>query len=292
MILPDAFAEIAKPNEPLGPYTTLRVGGCAEFLLSPRSIDELAAVFRHAWQEKIPVRVIGIGSNLLVKDEGVAGFVIRLVAAAFTRVEVENQRVRAGAGAFLSAIISEATRHGLAGLETLVGIPATVGGAVRCNAGDRSGEIGTYVRRVQVLNDRAEAIWREHAELRFSENDSNLDDPVILSAEFELDPDRDDAIVKRMRKAWIQRKAAMPHSFQAHGRMFKNPRGLNAAALIEAAGLAKTRVGGAEICERNANYVVTDTGATARDVLRLIELVRSKVKEQSGIELDREILVW
>jgi UDP-N-acetylmuramate dehydrogenase len=292
MTLSEAFPEIVRIREPLAPYTALRLGGPAEFLVQPRSVAELAAVLAFAGQHTLPVRVLGVGSNVVVRDEGVPGIVLRLTAPAFTKIEVDGRTVRAGGGAALSALISEAARHHLAGLETLVGIAATVGGAVRCNAGDRSGEIGQYVRRVAVLDRKHQSAWREHDELQFCENRSNLDDPVIVTAEFELDADRSDAIMKRMLRAWILRKAAQPYSFEAAGRVFKNPRGLHAATLIEAAGLKKTKVGGVEVSDRNANYIVAGPGATARDVLRLIDLIQAKVRETSGVTLERDILVW
>src|SRR5262249_59662738 len=133
--------------------------------------------------------VLGGACKVLVRDEGVRGAVLRLSEPAFTQVAVEGNRVRAGAGAALSALISEAARNGLAGLETLVGIPGTVGGAVRCNAGDRSGEIGQFVRSVEVLDDQGEIQVRERDELRFAYRWSNLAEPVILSAEFAWEQD-------------------------------------------------------------------------------------------------------
>jgi UDP-N-acetylmuramate dehydrogenase len=218
--------------------------------------------------------------------------VLRLSAPAFTAVTVEGKIVKAGGGATLSALISQAARHALSGLESLVGILGTVGGSLRCNVGDRSGEIGQSVRRVEVMDSRGGVHWREREEMRFSYHSSNLDDPVLLSAEFELEQDDADAIVKRMRKAWIVRKANQPLTFQAACRIFQNPRGLNAAAMIEQAGLARTRVGGAEVSERDANYIIVHPGATARDVLRLIDLIRSKVQERFNVELDLEITIW
>jgi UDP-N-acetylmuramate dehydrogenase len=286
------FADIVKPNEPLAPYTYLKVGGAAEWLIQPRSREELSAVVRRCFQARLPLRVLGSGCNILVGDDGVRGAVLRLNEPAFTRVDVDGRRVRAGTGAAVSALISEAARHGLAGLETLVGIPGTVGGALRCNAGDRTGDIGQFVRQVEVLDSRGDVQVRERDELRFAYHWSNLDDPVLLTADFELEADQADAIVKRMRKAWIQRKAAQPLSFQAAGRIFQNPRGLSAAGLIVQAGLAKTRVGGAEISERDANFIVAHPGTSARDVLRLIDLVRSRVQERFGVDLELEITVW
>jgi UDP-N-acetylmuramate dehydrogenase len=288
----DGFADIARRNEPLASYTYLKIGGPADWLIQPRSAEELGAVVRACAAQGLSIRVLGGGCNILVRDEGVRGAVIRLHEPAFTQIAVEGKKVRAGAGAALSAFISAAARHGLAGLESLVGIPGTVGGALRCNAGDRSGEIGQYVRRVEVLDDQGQLQVREREELRFAYRWSNLDDAVLLSGEFELETDHLDAIVKRLRKAWIHRKGSQPLSFQAAGRIFKNPRGLSAAALVAQAGLAGTRVGGAEVSERDANFIVTDPGTSSRDVLRLIDLMRTRVRERSGIELEEEIAIW
>jgi UDP-N-acetylmuramate dehydrogenase len=288
----EEFADIVKRNEPLSPYTYFKLGGPAEMLVQPRSGEELAAVVRRCAEKRLPLRLLGGGSNLLVRDEGVRGVVLRLSAPVFNDIKVEGKRVQAGAGAVLSALISQAARHGLGGLETLIGIPGTVGGALRTNAGDRSGEIGHYVSRVEVLDSHGTLQVRERDEIRFAHRWTNLDDPVLLTAEFDLEHDDPNAIVKRMRKAWIQRKSSQPLSFQAAGRIFKNPRGLSAAALIEQAALAGTRVGGAEVSERHANFIVAQPGATARDVLRLIDLIRSRVQERFHVELELEVSVW
>jgi UDP-N-acetylmuramate dehydrogenase len=167
-----------------------------------------------------------------------------------------------------------------------------VGGALRTNAGDRSGDIGQFVRLVEVLDRQGNLQVRDRDELHFSDHASNLDDPVLLTVEFALESDSPDSIVKRMRKAWILRKAAQPATFQAAGRVFKNPRGLSASALIADAGLARTRVGGAEVSDRDANYIVIHPGATSRDVLRLIDLVRARVAERFNIQLEQDLTVW
>jgi len=286
------FADIVKPNERLAPYMHLRLGGPAEFLVQPRSRQELSAVVRRCFEHRLPLRVLGGGCNVLVRDEGIKGVVLRLSEPAFTQVTAQGNDVTGGTGAAVSALISQAARHGLAGLETLVGIPGTVGGALRCNAGDRAGDISQFVRQVEVLDSKGEVQVRERDELRFGYHWSNLDDPVILSAEFRLESDAPDAIVKRMRRAWIQRKASQPLSYQPACRVFRNPRALSAGALIEQAGLARTRVGGAEVSERDSNYVVIHPEATARDVLRLIDLMRSRVQERFGVELEMELTIW
>jgi UDP-N-acetylmuramate dehydrogenase len=288
----DAFESILKRNERLAPYTYLKLGGPAEMLAQPTTREELSALVQACFRERIPLRVLGSGCNMLVRDEGVQGVVLRLSEPAFCQVTVEGRYVRAGTGTPVSTLISQAARHGLAGLETLVGIPGTVGGALRTNAGDRSDNIGQFVRLVEVMDSRGQVQVRERDELQFAEHTTNLDDPVLLMVEFGLDTDSADAIVKRMRKAWILRKAAQPLSFQSAGRIFKNPRGLSAAALLEKAGLTKTRVGCAEVSDRDANYIIVHPGAKSGDVLRLIELMRARVQERFNVELETEITTW
>jgi UDP-N-acetylmuramate dehydrogenase len=286
------FGDIVKPNEPLAPYMYLKLGGPAEWLVQPRTREELSAVVRRCFEAGLPMRILGGGCNVLVRDEGIKGVVLRLSEPDFTGIAVDGQLVRAGTGAAVSALISQAARHGLAGPETLVGIPGTVGGALRCNAGDRAGDISQFVRSVEVLDSHGQVQVREREELRFAYHWSNLDDPVILSAEFHFEPDDPDAIVKRMRRAWIQRKASQPSSALPSCRVFKNPRAFNAAALIEQAGLARARVGGAEVSERDSNCIVIHPGATARDVLRLIDLMRTRAQERFGVDLELEVTIW
>jgi UDP-N-acetylmuramate dehydrogenase len=292
MTVLEQFPEITQANVPLAPFTHLRVGGAAQFLVQPRNIGELTTVLTWCDKAKVPLRVLGAGVNLVVRDEPLPGVVVRLVAPAFTDITVDGTRVRAGCGAKLASLISATAKHNLSGFESLIGIPATVGGALRCNAGDRSGEIGSYVDRVEVLEDGGLVIMRERDELRFGEHSSNLDDAILLTAEFNLQRDSADAIVKRMRKAWIQRCAVQPYPYQAASRVFLNPRGATARELLEKAGLARTKIGGAEVSDRNANYIVTHTGATARDVLQLMEQMRSKVRESAGVDLEPELVVW
>ncbi len=292
MTLAEKFPEITKKREPLAPYTHLRIGGPAEFLVQPRAVDELRAVLKYCAAEKVPVRMLGGGNNLLVRDDPVPGAVVRLAGPAFGWVEVAGRTVRAAGGGPLFDLIARAVRANLSGLETLVGIRGTVGGSVRCNVGDRSGEIAAAVRRVAVLADDGTEQVRPRDELGFSEHSSDLVEPVILWVEFELEPDAPDAILKRMRRAWVVRKGSEPLSFQAAVRMFRDPPGAAAAALIDRAGLAKTKVGGAEVSDRNGNYAVAHPGTTARDVLRLIELVRGRVAEATGVTLQQELHVW
>ena len=292
MTLADAFPEIARRDQPLAPFTHLRIGGRAEFLVQPRTADELRQVLHYCAGHAVPLRMLGGGYNLLVRDEPVPGAVVRLSGPAFETITVDGRTVRAAGGAALFDLIAASVRAGLSGLETLVGIRGSVGGSVRCNVGDRAGEIGASVRRVAVLGlDGTEQV-RTRDELTFGDHTSDLDEPVILWVEFELERDDAAAVLKRMRRTWVLRKGAEPLSFQASVRMFRNPAGATAAALIERAGLAKTKAGNAEVSDRNGNYAIAHPGTTAKDLIRLLDVVRTRVKENSGITLQQELNVW
>lgn len=292
MSLLDEFTEITRQNEPLAPYTWLKVGGAAEYFVQPRDEDELTRVVRFCHSQGIPMRLLGGGSNVLVRDEGVPGAVIRLAGDAFRGVSVEGTTVRAGSAALLSQAISESVRAGLAGLETLVGIPGTIGGALHGNAGGRSGDIGQFVTSARVLTGKGELFTRTEDELSFAYRFSSIDEFAILDCSFELQNDDADAITQRMRKLWIMKKASQPLSFQSAGCIFKNPRGLSAGSLIDQTGLKGHRIGNAEISDRHANFIVTDEGCTAADVLQLIDAARDAVTQQFAVDLEVEIDIW
>lgn len=288
----DDFSDILKPDEPLAQYTWLKVGGPAQYLAEPRSVDELQALVICCHEQEIPLRLLGGGSNLLVRDDGVSGVVLHLNDPCFAEISSEGNIVRSGGGALLSNLISHSVKAGLAGLEVLTGVPGTVGGAIHSNAGGRGGDIGQFVKTVTVLTAKGESFTRKEDELSFAYRKSSVDELVVLNAEFELQPDDSEEITQRIRKLWIMKRSTQPLSHQSAGCIFKNPRGLSAGALIEQAGLKGTHVGGAEISDRHANFIVTDEKATADDVLRLIDLIHAKVSERFGVDLETEINIW
>jgi UDP-N-acetylmuramate dehydrogenase len=292
MTLANKFPEITRVREPLASHTYLRIGGPAEFFVQPRSVDELKNVLKFCKSHGIPLRMLGGGHNLLVRDDPVSGAVIRLAQPEFTWIERSDRVVRAAGGGQLFDLIAHTVKAGLAGLETLVGIRGTVGGSVRVNVGDRTGEIGSAVRRVAVMMDTGAEHIRDKDDLSFGDHTSDLDEPVVLWVEFELDAETPEAVLRRMRKAWIIRKQSEPLSFQPAVRMFRDPAGQTASELIDQARLAKVRVGGAEVSDRNGNYAVAHPGTTARDVLRLVDMVQERVREVTGVELERELRVW
>ena len=264
----------------------------AEYLVEPRSVDELAAVVRCCAETGVPCRVLGSGSNLLVRDEGVSGVVLRLAEESFGEITIEGTVVNVGAGALLSHVISHSVRGGLVGLETLVGIPGTVGGALRGNAGGRSGDVGQNVQSVTVMTDSGEQFVRSEDELSFGYRHSSINELVVIDVTFALAEGDIDETLKRMRKLWIMRKATQPMAHQSAGCIFKNPRGISAGSLVEQAGLKGEKVGGAEVSDRHANFIVTSAEATAADVLELIERIRERVSEQCAVDLELEIGIW
>jgi UDP-N-acetylmuramate dehydrogenase len=285
------FSEILTPNVPLAPMTGLGVGGNADWLARPRDADELQKLIVHCNSEKLPWRILGGGANVLAPDDGVRGVVIVLDAPSFKEMSIIDQRIRCGAGALLADLVAFACSSSMTGMECLAGIPGTVGGALRGNAGTRQGDIGQLTHAVEVLEANGKAV-RLRNELRFGYRESNLDDVVILAAVFELAPDKTEDVVRRLKKFWIAKKAQQPFGFQKSGCAFRNPRGLLAAELVDKAGMKSAKVGGAEICDRDPCYVIAHHGCTSRDVHRLLELVMAKVAEKSGVHLDLQLDVW
>ncbi|MDA7979886.1 MAG: UDP-N-acetylmuramate dehydrogenase [Pirellulales bacterium] len=286
------FSGFVRENEPMAKHTWLAMGGRSELYAEPPTVDDLARLVKAAGQAAVPIRILGGGSNILVRDEGVSGLVIHLTGEAFEQISITDQSVTAGAGAKLGHLVSQSTAAGLSGLETLVGIPGTVGGALRGNASAQGGDLGQCTQDATVMTDQGDIIKRPRSELVFSYGKSNLDELVILSGTFLLEPAAAEEISRRMQQIWIVKKKEQPMAHQSYARMFTDPRGMDAGELIDQAGLKGTRIGAAEISDRDANYMITDRGATSDDVLKLINLVRSRVLDRADIELELELEVW
>lgn len=292
MGLLSGFEHIARDNEPLAPYTWMRLGGAAEYFAEPTSIDELGALVRRCREAGVSVKLLGGGSNLLIRDEGVRGMVIHLSAPAFCDISIQGQTITAGGAAKLAHVISTSAREGLAGLETLVGIPGTVGGALHGNSGTESGDIGQWADAATVMLHSGEIVVHERQKLRFGYRQSSLDELVILSARFALEKENPETLTKRLQKVWILKKASQPASNVTAGCVFKSPIGASAASLIEQAGLKGSRVGMAEVSAQNANFVVANPGARSADVLELIDHIRKQVEKRLGVELETQLEVW
>jgi UDP-N-acetylmuramate dehydrogenase len=286
------FEAIVRQREPLAPHTWLGLGGPAEFFAQPRTQDELAGLVRRCREQSLPVRLLGGGSNVLVPDEGVPGLVIQLSQPPFGEIRCQGNTVRAGGGAKLGHVITESVAKGLAGLEALVGIPGTIGGALHGNAGGRGGDIGQWTAAAIIMTQEGQVIQRRRQDLVFAYRESSLDELVILSAEFQLEQEDPLELAKRMQKQWIVKKAEQPLVDQRTGCLFKSPRGMNAATLIDEAGLGGARVGAAALSDRNANFLVADKGTTSHDVRRLIEQIRARVQERLSVPLELQIELW
>ncbi|MCS7159729.1 MAG: FAD-binding protein [Gemmatales bacterium] len=290
MALTELFGEILKAQEPLAPYTALQVGGRAQFFAEPRSEEELGQLIACCYEEKMPLRVLAAGTNVLIRDEGVAGVVCRLSAPAFQFVTIDGHRVRAGAAVSLTQLIAEVCRHCLAGLESLIGTPGTVGGALFCSLGSPGSTFMNGVDRIEFYDHQGQrcSVSRDDWDALLAEHLP----PVVLAVEFMLEADDAESILRRLRRAWISRHGRQPFFFQRTARMFQEPRGLSLEQLFEQAGIRHYRAGNIAVSERDPNFVVVQPGATAREVLLFIEQLRHRVYEHTGHTLRLEPSVW
>ena len=283
---------VVREAEPLAPYTWLRLGGPAQFFAEPTTRDELAKLVLRAREQGYAVRLLGGGSNVLVPDDGLRGVVVHLSAPEFGGIAVKGESITAGGGAKLGHVVATAVREGLAGLENLVGIPGTVGGALHGNAGSHAGDIGQWTRAATLLSSGGDLLSRTAADLHFAYRHSSLDELAILDARFTLERDDPAELTKRMQKLWIAKKAAEPMGQLNACPIFKSPPGISAESLIEQAGLKGATIGEAQVSERHCNFIVANPRATSKDVASLLVLVRDKVAERLGIELEMQIDVW
>lgn len=280
---------IVKRNEPLAGRTTLRVGGSADFYAEPASESDLSAVLNFCAEFDLPVLVLGRGSNLLVRDKGVRGVVIGLGRPAFTQIRVENDRLICGAGAKLRTVAVEAKRHGIAGLEFLEGIPGTVGGALRMNAGAMGGAMFDRVESARFMDREGQARECPASELPVKYRScSFFKHHIALGAVLRGRLGPAEEIAEKM-SAWSQKRRTSQPAAPSAGCIFKNPITIPAGKLIDELGLKGMRVGGAMVSEVHGNFIVNDGGATARDVLELIELIQRRAKEARGIDLETEV---
>jgi UDP-N-acetylmuramate dehydrogenase len=283
---------------PLGPLTWYRLGGPAAVLAKPHSFEQLAILMTQCSKLEVPVYVLGSGANLLVADKGVGGVVIRLEDSAFKKLTIEGSRVTVGAGYDLAKLVHDTARAGLSGLECMAGIPATVGGAIRMNAGGAFGEIGTSVARVRVMDSTGDVYDLGRNSLEFGYRHSNISEPLILEAEFELQAAPWTELRQRVKDIFAYKKDSQPMADKSAGCVFKNPKtdpraeGASAGKLIDQAGLKGFAVGGAEVSEVHANFIVTKPGAKASDVLAVMSHVQETVMKRFSVHLVREVVVW
>ncbi len=277
-------------DEPMSAHTTFKVGGPADYLVSPRSIEEVRDVIALCNSQSVPWMVIGNGSNLLVGDRGYRGVMIRTVEN-MQQIFVTGKTIVAQAGALLSAVARQALKHELAGMEFAAGIPGTIGGAMMMNAGAYGGEMKDIVSQVTILNENGQICQYTNEDMAFGYRDSVLahDRLIALEITLGLEEGNRDEIAAIMNDLAGRRSSKQPLEYPSAGSTFKRPEGYFAGALIEQAGLKGYRIGGAMVSDKHCGFVINIDHATADDVRRLIEHVKKTVFENSGVELTPEV---
>jgi UDP-N-acetylmuramate dehydrogenase len=276
-------------NESLSPLTWFRVGGPAQILFTPADEDDLA-YFLSKLPDDIPVYTVGVGSNLIVRDGGVGGVVIRLSPRGFGETKAEGETLRAGTAALDKRVAEAAAAANIGGLEFYFGIPGSIGGALRMNAGANGGETKDVLLEARGVTRAGEKITFSNADMKFVYRNSGVDTSVIFTSALYrgqiTDPEK---IRVRMAEVQNHRETAQPIREKTGGSTFKNPPGHSAWKLIDAAGMRGFRVGGAQVSEMHCNFLINTGDATGHDIEALGETVRARVKEHSGVELQWEI---
>ncbi len=278
-------------NEPMARRTTFRVGGPAEVLFLPERAEQIVLALDAAREAGSPAVVIGNGSNLLVRDKGIRGLVI-VLGEGFSRIRFEGNTVKAQAGVSLAKLAAAAQARGLSGLEFASGIPGTLGGGCAMNAGAYGGQLSDVLIGAEVLMDgTVKTLSRDGMQMGYRTTRPLREGGIVLSARFALTPDDPEAILCRMRELNARRRDKQPLNWPSAGSTFKRPEGHFAGALIEGAGLKGRRVGGAQVSEKHAGFIVNTGGATAADILTLIGIVQAEVQARSGVWLETEVRV-
>ncbi len=283
---------IVQENIDLAPYTWYRIGGPARYFVQPTGEDDLREAAQRCLENNIPMYVLGLGANLLVSDAGVKGAVFRLSEEHWRRVKFEGQNVEVGAGADMQKLVLRTVRQGLAGIECLAGIPGTVGGGIRMNAGGKFGDIGAVVTKVTVMDQEGTVFERLKDDLVFDYRSTNISAKFILGATLELEEEDPDRIMKKTKEIWMYKRNSQPLNTKNAGCMFKNPRGLSAGALIDQAGLKGFQIGGAEVSSKHANFIIAHPGCRAEDIMNMVKVIREKVFEKNQIHLESEVQIW
>ena len=284
--------EIFRYDVPLQRYTSFRTGGTAEIFVEPGDMSELKKALQFCKDEDKKVFIIGKGTNLLVNDNGVKGVVIHLGGVDFKKIERNGRYVSSGAGVNLPQLIRKTALWGLGGLEVLVGIPGTVGGAVMMNAGGRYGDISDTISALTTITFDGKITNRSRKDVKFAYRECNLSNQVVVKVEFALKESRKEEVLEKMSKIYKEKKEKQPLSTFSAGSIFKNTQYYKAAELIEKANLKGRKVGGAVISEKHANFIVNTGNATSTDILELMNIIKETIKKKYNVSLEQEIQIW
>jgi UDP-N-acetylmuramate dehydrogenase len=277
-------------KEPLSFHTSLRIGGPADIFVVPQDVDDIRHALMYAEREQLPVAVVGGGNNLLVRDRGIRGVVLKLEGC-LGRAEFHGEEAIAGAGVSLSALIREAAALNLGGVECLVGIPATIGGALAMNAGTADGWIGDFVSAVYFLHaDGSIGEFKPSGGVDYRAFHAPAGS-VLVGCRLQFQRRPLPEIQKDIKARLKQKKSTQPLALASAGFVWKNPPGELATRLIEKSGLKGKRLNGAEISSKHSNFIVNRGGATAADIIALMELTRDRVHAQFGVVLETEIRI-
>ncbi len=274
-------------SEPLRDYTSFRIGGPADYYFEPADKEDTVEIISYLQQQKFPFMILGRGTNMLISDEGIRAAVLNLESG-LGELRLEEDRVIADAGVSIARFVDFCVQRGFKGVEMLAGIPGTVGGAIMMNAGAYGGEISDYLVNVHALRNGT-LVSLNKDECGFTYRKSGFEGTTILGASFRLPHGEKSEIARIRKELLLKRNRSQPLNFPNSGSIFKNPPGNFAATLIEKAGLKGSKKGNAQISEKHANFIINLGGAKAQDVLELIDLARSIVHDQFGINLELEV---
>ena len=278
-------------NVPMKQFTSMKVGGPVDVLLFPRNVGELKKVVRYARKKSIPITILGKGTNMIVRDKGIRGWMINLMQG-LKKVRAEGEVVEAEAGVSLQRLVQFSVQKGLTGFEPFYGIPGTVGGGLSMNAGAWGSELKDILLSMTLMKENGDIIERPRSRLRFSYRGLALPSKwVILKGRFQLKKGKKKEMVERIKSYSEQRREKQPLDYPSAGSIFKNPAGGGAGRWIEDAGLKGYRIGQAMVSERHANFIINLGNATATEVIHLMEWVEKKVSEEKGVALEREVKV-
>lgn len=278
-------------DEPLHLHTLTRMGGPADVFVAPTTEDETAYTVKYAFENNIPLLLLGNGSNMVVRDGGVRGIVLNL--RSLHTIRIDGTTVYAQGGANIKEVSKAAATNGLTGLEFACGIPGSIGGAMAMNAGAYGGEIKDVIRKATVLTKEGEKLelTKDDLELGYRKSIITQKGYYVLSAEFELEFGRQAVIDAKMSDLTMQRETKQPLEFPSAGSVFKRPPGNFAGKLIQESGLQGKGFGGAEVSTKHAGFIVNKNNATANDYIQTIEMVKSAVREKFGIDLELEVKI-
>jgi UDP-N-acetylmuramate dehydrogenase len=278
-------------DAPMRQFTSMQVGGPADSLLFPKDVEELEKVIRYARRKKIPLLILGRGTNLVVRDKGVRGWVISLTQG-MKKIQMDGGVVEAEAGLSLQRLVQFSIQKGLTGLEPFFGIPGTVGGGLAMNAGAWGAELKDVLLSVTLMKEDGEIAERSRSRLRFSYRGLVIPPSwIILKGRFQLKKGKKEETLERVKSYLEMRKRKQPLDYPSAGSIFKNPKEGPAGKWIEEAGLKGFRIGQAMVSDRHANFIINLGKAKAEEVIRLMEFVEKKIYEEKGIPLEREVKV-